>query len=684
VNQTVRNFSIEMWQDPVFSLREFPIGLYQVPKEGLAKAKLHGFNMVTCDNYTATCGTSSDNSWTGYLHNMLPDWLEEAHNLALVTAPGWLGSGDMACPACRREDGPTGKGWQDRIERCFAPQYRLDPGIKDLIDLVSLVDEPMPIDTHARRGNLPDWEQKDGCTLEGQAPFTFAYPILTYRPSGGVVNLEDYIQGKEEPYAPPWQPFFGSEGFSEEYRLKNMVLYFLDIPVSDPPETFRPGKPVPLFINQLSQGNFSSAGFRLRNRNIWAAFMQYCHYFSVDLYPDLAGKPLSEVAMGLDQMHQAREEMWRGEGPFRGGWPYSETRPYWWACMAEWRLPKLWFVLHFGDWWNWKARSRGEAGEWVDEIAGVKDYGGVGRCAAPTEYKAMAYLAVTHGAKGLLFHRFPENERNGYRPPFLPAQGDLPEGVPYFDESPNCAQQWTIAAYTNSELKTLGPIINAADSRDALFIAEMPVVTPLGSSPELVLARIEETVGPIESAQRPEILNSICRSLDKLSLDGGMGLQGTQPVENRAEQAAIYEYRIHCLGRTGTSMHSEIHPKQVVDQNCIITVNGTQEPVIGIFTCMWVPGFHRAIPAMEVEGYYAELMFEWEMRPPSPLPVRRRIPLALVGRGAPPWFPRFVFFVDGFGPYQRHVYKVQSSAWDPVVTQLQGVLVERLPELRQL
>ncbi|MBN2207709.1 MAG: hypothetical protein JW759_00195, partial [Candidatus Coatesbacteria bacterium] len=483
VNQTVKNYSIALWEDPLFGLHQFPLGLYGVPPAtkkrdtdeivlSLANVKAHGFNMVLPDNYTATCGTGSDNSATGYLHNKLPAWLQEAHNLGLVTAPGWLGVGDMACPACRQEDGPTGKGWQDRIERCFTRQYGTDPEIeeiKDLIDLVSLVDEPMPIDTLADDKKIPAWRKKQGCSLEEQAPFTFNFPMDIYWPEEltGPVNLEDYILGKRDvSEGAPSQAFFGPE----QWRVRDMVLYFTF--------AFRQGKPVPLFINQLSQGDFDHVGVQTRNREIWAAFMQYCHYFSVDKYPDLEGAPLSEVARRLDQMHQAREEMWRGEGPFGGRWPYDQTRPYWWDCMAAWRLPKLWFVLHFGDWWGWATEegSRGEAGAWVDEIGNPKGYGGVGRCAAPEEYKAMAYLAVIHGAKGLLFHRFPGNERDGWRPPLGGVHDELPEGVPYFDQSPNCNEQWGIAAWTNWELTYLAPIINSPDvDADVQIISEIAV-----------------------------------------------------------------------------------------------------------------------------------------------------------------------------------------------------------------
>ncbi|MCK4713990.1 MAG: hypothetical protein KAT35_00320, partial [Candidatus Aenigmarchaeota archaeon] len=260
-----------------------------------------------------------------------------------------------------------------------------------MIDIYSFPDEPAPIDTLAEDPRIPDDRQLAGCSLEGQDPCTFIYPVREYRPPD-IVNLEDYIWGKNGLF--PWPPFFGCEEFSEEYRLRDMVWYFMDIPVSDPDEpTFRPGKPIPLFINHFVQVMEDPRHWDVvqrRNMEIWAAFMQYCHYFSVDIYPDVGGAPLSEIATYLDEMHQARQDMWRGEG-VAFGYPFELTRPDWWASMRQWRLPKLWFVLRFGDWWGWEGYRLPDgtlSGQWHNDFCEKNE---APRCPRPEEYVAMTY-----------------------------------------------------------------------------------------------------------------------------------------------------------------------------------------------------------------------------------------------------------------------------------------------------
>ncbi|MBN1592419.1 MAG: hypothetical protein JW941_04095 [Candidatus Coatesbacteria bacterium] len=296
----------------------------------------------------------------------------------------------------------------------------------------------------------------------------------------------------------------------------------------------------------------------------------------------------------------------------------------------------------------------------------------------------MTYIAITHEAKGLLYHRYPENQLDpAKRPPFDAAREELPPKC--FEQSPNCDKQWAIAKETNSEIKRLAPIINGAESGDTMFIEEMPLATPLDSDPEMILAEVEKKIGPIQPIPKSQLRDSVGRLLDRLALDDSWFPRSLPTAERQNEQAGEYGYAIHCLGRTDVTVNSEIRPKQIADKNYIIAVNGTRAPIIATFKCMWVPGFHRMLPATEVEGHHVTVMFEWEWERKWGLfiPHRRTIPLITSNDGSSAGFGNFVFFIDLFYPLERHVYEVQSSELDSAFTQLQGPLLERLPTLRR-
>ncbi len=635
VNQVITKYSITRLEGLV-DFFDFPRGLYQVPASQLAWVRNHGFNIATNDNYTAACCSGCDTDQLD-LPAMLKPWLDRAKDadVGLKTLASWVGLGEMACPQC---------DWEDRTKRCFVGDDAADPA---KIDIVAVVDEPRPIRTVEREEDPPSLS---GCSYLGPGESFACWPLesanLDPEHSWDWLKLADYDKWTKdgEEYL---QVFFAPT----ERRVQRMCYLLNQIGLSSD-QRFRP-----LFINLFAQGHPGDA-WAFRRKEIWRKFMKYCHYFSIDYYPVKWGTPLTRVACFLDEMHEAREQMWAAGNTAEENW------------VEDWKrcgLPFLWFVLDFGDWWSWGFGSEDDphpGWSWRHEIGDPSRR----RCPTEDEYKAMTYLAITHGAKGLLYHRFPENEcrdYNPYRPPTRTPPIEPPEVC--FEDSPNCRRQWRVAKETNRELKTLSPIINGADSREILFIAETPATTPLSFSAEMVVERIEETVGPIHSAQRPAISDSIHRSLEQLSLEGEIGLGGSDPIPTPLEQADTYDYRIHCLGRTGTAVNAEIHPKQRIFHNYIVTVNGSETPTVAAFICMWVPGFHREIPAWEVQEYLAEVMFE-----------NRSIPLVVVPDWRPPWLPLFTTFVDVFRPYERHVYKVRSGAWDPVLALFEQPVLQQI------
>ncbi|MBN1592420.1 MAG: hypothetical protein JW941_04100, partial [Candidatus Coatesbacteria bacterium] len=395
VNQVVERYSIQLWEDPVFGLDEFPMGLYSVPLAGLQDVKACGFNIVTPDNWTATCGTGTYNTTSGYLDNKMPFWLQVAKLIGLRTLPGWINSGDWACPAnSRLHNERWGTGWQDRIYRIFRempedpnestcdvpgplspPEFR-HAAVRDCIDIVALPDEPMPILTSAYYGDIPAERQREGCSLEEQIPCAFAHPVEGSW-LGFEVWLEDYIRYRYNEDEPA-QVFFGQGEISGnprwgEARVKNTVEFFRD--VLNPPwvtETFWPGHKMPLFLNHLYVHTRSRAP--AMNKPIWAAFMQYCNYYSVDVYPDMGDRPLTEIAYMLDLLHECRRLMWAGGSTYLNQHYFQVTIPDWtenWGeTMREFGLPKLWFVIRFGDWWTWTPEigKYGRQGSWTNEM----------------------------------------------------------------------------------------------------------------------------------------------------------------------------------------------------------------------------------------------------------------------------------------------------------------------------
>jgi len=410
VNQVVEMYSVELWQDPVFDLREFPRGIYGMPPatenpvthevvSSMVTAKAHGFNLMLPDPITCTCGTGPENDVHGFAPNLMMAWLDEAKRLGLRTMPGWLGSGDWACPANSRHETSWEAGWQDRLERAFRemdPESTCDatggptcpvlwdPDLqryKDKIDIYGLPDEPLPIHTWQ---NAADGRLKAGCWMEAQDPCTFPHPL-----GGGSLGTQIYLPNYIEDFLndpnPAPQVFFGQGDKNGpfpypdrgETRVLDTVNYLIGNPLGRDYGAFSPGRHVPLFLNHLSFG-VERGGPADRNTAIWAAFMQYVHYFSVDVYPDKGDTPLTEIAYMLDWMHECRGKMWNG-----GDWLMKEqdflvTIPNeflplvgadsWGEYMRQLGLPKLWFVLLFGDWWMWDQLDYGNTGRWHNDF----------------------------------------------------------------------------------------------------------------------------------------------------------------------------------------------------------------------------------------------------------------------------------------------------------------------------
>jgi len=235
----------------------------------------------------------------------------------------------------------------------------------------------------------------------------------------------------------------------------------------------------------------------------------------------------------------------------------------------------------------------------------------------------MTYLAITHGAKGLLYFYFPLTERDGYRPPDADASNDYfqygddcfpclttfepdetgtlrSRGHPcVFEKNLHCDQQWRVARNTNYELRYLAPKLNSPDVPTGLEI-------------------IEELCAP----------------------DG----ERTQPTLKQLRDASTvdqfgYDFAIHCPGRK--QFDDEILLKSYGSFYYLIAVNIRNETLDVTFKLPWIPGYHEEIPAMEL-----------------PFPIFVVFEKRAVLEVQPPEQMEYVLFTDRFEPYQRHIYQI--------------------------
>jgi len=360
--------------------------------------------------------------------------------------------------------------------------------------------------------------------------------------------------------------------------------------------------------------------------NIWKQFMEFVDYFAVDYYPIKESHPLAWVAQMMDEMQEARRR-----------------------CTNK---PVLWMVLELWDGWGWDPDADGYGnGAWTNypNLAGR-------RCPTEFEYECMTYLALTHGAKGLLYFKYPDNMLNGYRPPSAPDE-DPPN---FFDE-----RMWGYAKTINGELDDLSPIINMPESGDVpdVEITELlrsdPVVEPLSGSPMSVNENADISTpssGPLQSA-------SVTAGTASPKTAGNQEKQ-EQPMAVQIEEGPSdlrdrFGFSIHCLGMQTAMQPVQgqariIKPKRGSSYYYLICVNASNFGQRVRFECHWVPGFHPAMPALEFVPPI-EVMFE-NRQIPAEIPSGQGVSAGPVGS---------IVFHDDFGAYRRHVYKISREGFDP-------------------
>jgi len=377
--------------------------------------------------------------------------------------------------------------------------------------------------------------------------------------------------------------------------------------------------------------------------------MEFVNYFSVDYYPIKEIRPLAWVAQMMDEMYIARRR-----------------------CFNK---PVLWMTLELWDGWGWNP----ETGDWTNYPNRASR-----RCPTEPEYECMTYLALTHGAKGLLYFAFPSNMAGGYRPPSCPPDRDPPV---FFDN-----RVWGFAKRINDELEQLSYLINMPESDHVpdVVISEglmpFPRLEPLGTL-ETMTGENVAFPGPGSASSRSDVGTDVCDSLEPI---------GDQEQTRRTVGGTIGEqlpdigdrfgFSIHCLGmrsptQPGQNRDRIIKPKRASSYYYLICVNARNFSQRVRFECHWVPGFHGDIPAMELVPPI-EVMFENRQ-------ILAEIPPDQGMTGGP--FHRIVFH-DTFEGYRRHVYKIPREGFDPrmippddpgivpylFITQLSELLIERL------
>ena len=618
VNQTVSQYSIT--DDPLlFDFFKFPLGLYAVPQAGLQKAKDNGFNLVLPDNYTQLSATGSAR-WG--LTPMLRDWLDAAKALRLRTLVGV--AANLCCPSC---------DWSSKIDTVLGNS---DP---DKMDIVTLPDEPVPIDTLWTDVPAGFW----GCEGPADNP-TREMACYPHTPAGinawrDPIRAEDYTERQfpDRDNTSP-QVFFDAPAgrFPDpewDCRLKNTCDY-VRVRIA------RRG--LPLHINlftQLGEGCDKNS-----NRvDIWKRFMPFVDYFSIDYYPTKFRDPLAWVAQMMDEMHEARDSLNLGGA---AGSPVavpvqrvgqSPALPQ--AIPAL--KPELWFVLDFGDGWGWDPKK----GQW----GSFGDYPG---CPTDREYECMTYLALTHGAKGLLYFAYPDHSDAwpNYRPPTTdPAPSDR-EPHPLFDE-----RIWATAARINNELKQLSPILHYADADKSVVIIDHPKIVPPG--PRGPVEQIGKLVEPVSvtPAAKP---GSQRASEPVLALGTDHDVIGPGAIGPGSVRSGValslgepFTYHIHCLGKKAdisNPLEVFVYPKAGYLYYYLIAVNGVDSNLTVRFTCKWLPGYDPSTRTIQVGVPPVKVMFE-----------DRDILLQVSEEQAIRWpATEEVFFLDDFEPHQRHVYMI--------------------------
>jgi len=665
INEVIKKYSVTS-RRLLFDFFDFPRGLYQVPKEGLPYAKSLGFNIVLPDNYTSSYCEGTDRF--GGLPRMLDPWLEEAKSPAieLKTLAGWFGQGEMACPACP---------WQRRIDRCLFDAEGNALIDVDKIDIMAVVDEPMPIRTDIEVPN----GSASGCTYEespaGQEPEFPCWPKES-APYGSVIG-RDYVRWRrekpdiEEPEIDAWQVFFDSEGHYPglDQRVHNLCHYLNQLR--------GPENPIPLHINMLIQkAETIDSWFTKATRRtcVWARFMPYCHIFSLDLYPEKVGLPLSRVATFMDEMHEARRLAW-GES-LTYTCEHQADQP-WLDQWRQCRLPELWWVLDCSDDWGWIPDP--EPGHW--ERCTLP---GCGKCPTERQYKAMTYLAVTHGAKGILTFRFPDNMQGIWNPP----GADLPPPV-WYEDSPHCgpSDQWkgmaAVLKETNDELATLSKMMNSPDS-GMVKIHEYDLGLPgepLPGYPQI--KKLDELISLLPPDKREELLAVLSPRSSQSSVKQpthsatpevlkapGLGISRSLASVQQPAHKEGFDYAIHVFGGRMDTLHGIVSvAKYWGGDHYLITVNGMDSWQLVVFECLWVPGFHKEMPAMEVYPLLVEILFD------------HRFNFLLLD---PPLFGANPYMIDFFRPYERRVYRVSGKhgPWPAAPPPVSGApLVNRLSEL---